>query len=252
MSSVAAISAAAQRMRGWTGYLLLSASALVAFVALAMAAESWWSAARVGDRLDEVAGRLTSARPTDAAPADAEPGGSRRNEGRRGSASGGLAEDDAGRLAAERIAERYVFAPRPPERFRSVQGVLGDVVMLRDGSTVRIGESVDGAQVREIGGNWVRFHHRGEEIVVDVAGSSGGGRVSPGPGMFPSPPGGDFRGRQGGSRPERGNRPSRASRDSGDGERRSVRLPANVPPEVIERIRERSGDNVEIIVGDAP
>ena len=101
-----------------------------------------------------------------------------------------LQEDTVGEAALQRILDRHVFNPRPPQRFRSIKGVLGNQVVFADGTAVEAGGTYDGAAVKAIGGDWVELEHNGELVKVNVHGEGGsrgggGGRRFGGGGMPP-------------------------------------------------------------------
>ena len=119
-------------------------------------------------------------------------------------AADGEAEDALAASVRGRIADRYVFAARPEERFRSVRGVLGDRVFFSSGESVSVGEEFDGAEVIAVNAESVEFLKDGEEILVGVGGGGGGrggDRASRGGGGRDR---GGWRGRRGGGRPGRG------------------------------------------------
>ncbi|MEM1026617.1 MAG: hypothetical protein AAGJ38_00875 [Planctomycetota bacterium] len=233
----------------WEPVALLVVCVVAAgFLVLAMA--GGWSASAIDERIDALSKRLDVSADTyaEAEPASDQPQPSWPDR-RGGSAlSQLLPESDPGRAAAQRIKGRYVFAPKPPDRFRAVRGVLGDVVLLQDGSAAGIGDNIDGAVVREIGADWVRYDYQGDELIVYMAGAqrtSGNSRrragvrgTRPGGHASPNRRNAEKRGQSGDQRSQR--------------ERRTGRLPGNISPEALERLRQRAGDSMEIIVDEEP
>lgn len=257
----------------WTDRVLHLALCVAAVVIVLFAATRWLSAGQAETRLNTVAARLAEQDADHAdgkVPSEAEtaadrnegetPGGGEEagpgNGRRRGGGSRGgdnqstLPDDDPGLVAAKRINERFVFSSRPPQRFRNLRGVLGNAALFADGGAVEVGGSFDGAEVIEVGGDWVKLKYEGEEITVSVAGNGsapqragGSQRSANRSGPRPGGEAGQRRGTRGG---DRGGRFGGGA----DGGPRVIRLPAGAPQEIIDRIRERGGDNVEIIVGD--
>ncbi len=109
------------------------------------------------------------------------------------------ADDPLASGVRDRMVDRYVFASRPEDRFRSVRGVLGDRVFFSSGDSVSVGEEFDGAEVVAVNAESVDFRKNGEDVTVQVQGSGGGGdRVSGRGGGGRNRGGGGWRGRRGG------------------------------------------------------
>ena len=121
-----------------------------------LAFQRWEGAADTDLALEELERRLT-AEPEPAEAGDDPPG------------------DAPGEALRGRVAERYVFAPRPEDRFRKVRGVLGNRVLFEGGESAAVGEEYDGAEVVRVGAESVRFRKDGEEVTVRVGGGGGGG-----------------------------------------------------------------------------
>ncbi|MEM8496108.1 MAG: hypothetical protein AAF663_12070 [Planctomycetota bacterium] len=240
-----------RRIPSWTAPAVLIAMFAVAIALTVAALAGGWSASGANERMEALSARLGGSSSTDEqAKGDSEeqPGSSRGRGGGSG-LSQLLPEGDPGRSAAERIRGRYIFAPKPPERFRAVRGVLGDVVLLQDGSAVGIGDNVDGAVVREIGPEWVRYEYNGEDVVVHLEGADRTSGLSRGRTDIRGP----SSARDASERRPRSGAGEAAPRERrSDGQRRTRRLPGIISPEVLERIRQRAGDNVEIIVDEEP
>lgn len=118
-------------------------------------------------------------------------GGRGNRPGPRGG-SEGESLDALGEQVVKRIQERYMFAPAPPQSFRSVAGVLGDRLLTAGGQTVAIGESYGGAKLIAVNSHWVEFEFEGKPVRVAVFGQApeaekeekdeaiaGGGEVGP-------------------------------------------------------------------------
>ncbi len=180
-----------RKLPPWTGRALHVALCVAAAAVVLLSGTRWLSAGQAESRLDDVTARLTddvetsdpdaaaNAENDDANTPGAEDGPGERRErrgrrgGRDGGDAGGLPDDDPGKAAAQRINERYAFHSRPPERFREIRGVLGDQVLFTHGGAKGVGESFDGAEVIEVGGDWVKLKHNDEEIIVGVTGGQG-------------------------------------------------------------------------------
>jgi len=82
-------------------------------------------------------------------------------------------------LAMKRIEEKFIFSSKPPQRFRSVIGVLGDSVIFQGDTVVPVGGTFDSAKVIAIGSDWVELEHDGERITIGVFGGRGSREPDP-------------------------------------------------------------------------
>lgn len=150
---------------------LLRAGLVLAFgVAGALLVFAWQSGERVGELEAELAELGDRFAQSDAQQPTTEPA-----TGRRGRS--GQPQDELGQAIRNRIAERYVFSRKPQDRFRQVQGVLGNRVFFAGGQSSIVGETFDGVEILRIDAEGVVVSKDGEEITVQVSGASsrGGG-----------------------------------------------------------------------------
>ncbi len=146
---------------------------VVAAVFVLLAVGQWWASTSADDRLDALVTRLDPPpAQADASSDDAGKDGPPEDAPDDSADAPALANDDPGVLAAKRIDERYIFHSKPQPRFRQIRGVLGNKVLFTHGGAVAVGGSFDGATVKEVGANWVKLEHEGEEITIAVAGGS--------------------------------------------------------------------------------
>ncbi|MBB6429901.1 hypothetical protein [Algisphaera agarilytica] len=119
------------------------------------------------ERVDDIAKKLR-VRPAIEQPNNAQ---AQRGGHGRGWHGGGQAQatpsDPAGQ-ATQRIRDRFLFMPPPPQGFRNVQGVLGDRVLYPGGQSFGLGENAMGATVVAIGTNWVELLHEEQTITIDI------------------------------------------------------------------------------------
>lgn len=148
-----------QKQAYWLWLATLAASAVIA----ALAFRGWSSESSLPDRVAEIEASLEQA------------GSPPKGDGRPRYAV-------AAEQAVQRIRQRHLFAPRAPEEFRNVQGVLGDRVLYPDGRSFGIGQNALGATVVAIGSNWVELEHDGQTIIIDIF--SAGGKRQRGPELF--------------------------------------------------------------------
>lgn len=75
-------------------------------------------------------------------------------------------------LAVARMKSKNMFVvPEKPE-FRNILGILGDRVLYPDGISLKVGDTHNGATVKEIGSNWVKLEYEGEIIPLGVYGGT--------------------------------------------------------------------------------
>jgi hypothetical protein len=126
-----------------------------AVILAAVAYRGWHAGGELGERAAALAERLPElSGKADDAEAEPEP-------------------DELGTAAADRIRGRYLFAPAPPQAFRSPLGVLGDRVLYPGGQSFGVGDNALGATVKAVGPHEVEVEYEGETITLPV--SSGGG-----------------------------------------------------------------------------
>ena len=74
----------------------------------------------------------------------------------------------------ERIKRRNVFSPAKKKSFSAkLIGILGDWAIFAPDKLVKVGESVSGAKVTEIGPDWVALEYEGKPKKLFVFGSTG-------------------------------------------------------------------------------
>lgn len=90
----------------------------------------------------------------------------------------------------ERIKRRNVFSPVKKKSFSAkLLGVLGDWAVFAPDKLVKVGGSVSGAKVTEIGPDWVALEYEGKPKKLFVFGSAGGAPGPSGPSAPSGPPG---------------------------------------------------------------
>ena len=179
------------RRTDWPRYAWLALLVVAALVSL-LGLRGWWHGATVTSRVESVAHRLEQAvtEQPESKPESAQPGGPDRH-GTDG--NGSKEANDPGTLAVQRINQRHLFAPKPPDQFRNIQGVLGDRVLYAGGQSFAVGENAMGATVKAVNSEWVEFEFKGETIRIETLSAGGGGRARRGEG------GGRRRGRRNGN-----------------------------------------------------
>lgn len=117
----------------------------------------------------------------------------------------------------ELICKKHVFSPDPPKKTYKITGVLGDLVFFSGNDKgVKVGETHNGAKIKQIGPDWVEVEVEGKTRKLHVFGEGEGGPSSPTPGA--------------------GMRPSRRGPRPGRGARGPRKMPP-LTPEMIERFK---------------
>ena len=165
---------------------LVAATACAAAVVTVMAIVGVWSGARISSRMQALAHRMEqqidqtpgeSARDEAAQGPDKQPGpvpadGQAASQPNDGTEPKPKPPADPVAKALARVIEHHLFeTPQKPD-FRGIIGVLGDRVLYPGGISVGIGESHNGATIKEIGSNWVKVEYEGEIIPLGVFGGT--------------------------------------------------------------------------------
>jgi len=129
----------------------------------------------------------------------------------------------------DRVNQRNVFSPpRPTGQFSGkLIGVLGNQVLMQDNKLVSVGEMYQNGKLLRVGPDWAEFEVDGKSVNVPVNGSQGG---PGGPGGPPQMAGGPMPGGPGRPMP---------SMPMGPNGPRPNGMPAGIPPELLERMRNR-------------
>lgn len=86
----------------------------------------------------------------------------------------------------ERIQKRNIFSPAKKKGFSAkLMGILGDSAIFAPSEFVKVGQSVSGAKVKEIGPDWVVVEYEGKPKKLFVFGSGGAPSGPSGPSMPP-------------------------------------------------------------------
>lgn len=152
----------------WPRYVWIALLIAAAWVSL-LGLRGWWQGTTATSRVEAVAQRLEQAvaAPTDS-PAESPP--DKKDKPDKTSV-----KKDPGALAVQRIRDRHLFMPKPPERFRSIQGVLGNRVLYAGGQSFAVGENAMGATVKAVNSEWVEFEFQGETVRIEMFPGRGGG-----------------------------------------------------------------------------
>lgn len=137
----------------------------------------------------------------------------------------------------KRITDRNVFSPPKKKAFSAkLLGVLGDAAIFAPDKFVKVGESISGAKVMEIGSDWVQLEYEGKPLKLSVFGPGDAAAGPSGPSM-PSGPMGAQRG---------------AMVVSGGGPPRMPPSGFKIPPEMIERLKQASPEEREKALSRMP